>query len=63
MKTSPKANLRLETEEIEITPEMIEAGMNVVWKTDIMDPREPELRAMVRNIFTSMLSASRLRHS
>lgn len=47
---------------IEITLEMIEAAMDVVWRTDIMTPREDELRAMVREIFLTMLETSRKHH-
>ena len=32
MKQSPKGNLNPETREIEITPEMIEAGAKIVWE-------------------------------
>ncbi len=36
------------------TPAMIDAGMEVVWCTDIMEPREAELRVMVADVFKAM---------
>jgi hypothetical protein len=37
-----------------VTSEMLDAGMAVVWATDIMDPRENELREMLRQAFIVM---------
>jgi hypothetical protein len=48
-----------ELPEIEITPQMIEAGLAVVWRSPIMDPTEEEMRAMTREVFSVMLRASR----
>jgi hypothetical protein len=48
--------------EAEVTPEMIEAGMEVVWRTDITDPRETELHRMVSDIFRRMLTVSKECH-
>jgi hypothetical protein len=62
MKASPKANLSLETEEIEITPEMIEAGVLAYYENSgegWSNPGDSELSAMVRNVFQEMWSIHR----
>lgn len=46
--------------EIDITPEMIAAGMEVVWSVDLIDPREVELRVMVLEVFKRMAQVGRL---
>jgi hypothetical protein len=46
------------SEEMGVTPAMIDAGMEVVWNTPIMEPDEMELRAMVAEIFRRMFRAS-----
>jgi hypothetical protein len=45
----------LSTEKIEITPEMIEARTEVVWRTPIMDPDDAAMRQMVADVFRAML--------
>jgi hypothetical protein len=42
----------------EVTPEMIEAGMEVVWRTPIMEPDEAELKLMTEQIYREMFRAS-----
>jgi hypothetical protein len=41
----------------EVTPEMIEAGREALYKFDIMHPTEEEMREAVRAVFVSMLQA------
>jgi hypothetical protein len=43
--------------EIEITPEMIEAGFAKLYEFDITHPMEGEMREAVRDVFLSMLRA------
>jgi hypothetical protein len=43
---------------VEITPEMNEAGVEVVWRTPVMEPEEAVIRRMVNEIFSAMLRAS-----
>jgi hypothetical protein len=38
----------------EVTSEMLDAGMAVVWGTDIMHPSENELREMLREAYIVM---------
>jgi hypothetical protein len=40
--------------EVEITPEMIDAGTEIAWRTPIMEPDEALIRQMVRDIFSAM---------
>ena len=42
------------TDEIEITPEMIEAGLSELWNHDITEPRESEMREAVRAVYFAM---------
>jgi hypothetical protein len=37
-----------------VTSEMLDAGMAIVWATDITHPRENELREMLREAFVVM---------
>jgi endonuclease YncB( thermonuclease family) len=39
---------------IDVTEEMIDAGMAIVWETDILHPEEGELREMLRRAFVAM---------
>lgn len=43
----------------EITPEMIEAGAQVAWQTDLSEPREAEIDEMVARIFSVMLETQK----
>jgi hypothetical protein len=43
--------------EIQVTSEMIEAGLTVVWRAPIMDPDEESMKAMVRKVFIEMTRA------
>ena len=43
--------------EVEITPEMIEAGFAKLYEFDITHPMEGEMREAVRDVFLSMLRA------
>lgn len=46
--------IRLASDEIEITPEMIEAGLAELWNHDITEPREDEMREAVRSVYSAM---------
>jgi hypothetical protein len=48
--------------EIEVTPAMIEAGVDVFYDLPEMPPGEQELRAAVSRCFLAMLRASRKDH-
>ena len=50
-------------DEIEITPEMIEAGIAVAWAAPLMEPDDDSIRKMVEEIFRSMSLVRRVRHS
>lgn len=52
----------LSREEIEITPEMIEAGTEVVWRAPIMDADDAAMRQMVADVFRAMLRVSPTHH-
>ncbi len=43
--------------EVEITPEMIEVGLAVVWGSPIDCPTEDDMRLMVRRVFSVMSKA------
>jgi hypothetical protein len=43
--------------EIEITPEMIEAGLDELWNHSITEPTEREMRAAVKAVFLAMIAA------
>jgi hypothetical protein len=45
------------TEECEITPEMIEAGLDELYSHDITEPRRAEMREAVRAVFAAMCAA------
>lgn len=44
-------------EEIEATPEMIEAGLDELWNHNIMEPRHDEMRIAVASIYRVMSEA------
>jgi hypothetical protein len=46
-----------ENQEIEVTPEMIEAGLDEIWNHPIMEPTESELRVAVEGVFRAMIRA------
>jgi hypothetical protein len=48
---------------IEITPEMAEAGLDVAWRSPLMEATEGDLRLMVSQIFVAMMRAKRTHHS
>lgn len=51
----------LKEEEIVITPEMIEAGMECYWKLpELLGPDEDELRWLAANLYRRMEEARRL---
>jgi hypothetical protein len=54
---------RAANEEIEITPEMIDAGFAKLYEFDISHPMEAEMREAVRSVFLSMLLARQKSHS
>lgn len=43
-----------ERREIEITPEMIRAGVDVLWDFDLMHPTEDELQKAVGAVYRAM---------
>jgi hypothetical protein len=49
-----------EAPEIEITPEMIDAGVNCLWRSPIDEPSEDDLRVTAIKVFTAMFAARRL---
>jgi hypothetical protein len=49
----------IKTEEIEITPEMIEAGFGELCCHDITEPRDDEMREAVRCVFLAMFALRR----
>lgn len=44
--------------EIEITAEMIDAGVDVAWRSPLTEPDEASVRQMVIDIFRTMLRVS-----
>jgi hypothetical protein len=47
--------------DIEITPAMIEAGMDIAWRAPLTEPDENSIRRMVSDIFSAMLRARPIR--
>ena len=43
--------------EVEITPEMIEAGLECLWGFPVTEPTEGEMREAVKAVFIAMLAA------
>jgi hypothetical protein len=43
--------------EIEVTPEMVEAGLNELWSHDLCEARKEEFRVAVVAAFSAMMSA------
>ena len=48
-----------EVPEIEMTPDMIEAGAEVAWRAPIMEPDEPSMRKMVTDVFLAVYQLPR----
>ena len=47
-----------EVQEIEITPEMVEAGVRILWGSGTVDERLEADRLLVRDIFAAMFGAA-----
>lgn len=47
-----------EKEEIEVTPEMIEAGVDELYRHDILEPKRVEMKVAVSEVFRAMLCES-----
>lgn len=45
---------REKEDEIEITPEMIEAGLDELYNHDITEPRKDDMRLAVRSVYSAM---------
>jgi hypothetical protein len=55
--------LDVDTSEIEITPEMLEAGLAIVWRSPIDCPTEDDMRLMLTRLFTAMSKVRLESHS
>lgn len=49
-----------EMDEVEITPEMIEAGLEELYKHPVMEPDDGTMREAVKCVFKRMMASRRL---
>jgi hypothetical protein len=48
-----------ETQDVEVTPEMVEAGAEALWAEDFPLPNDEEMARVVSKVFTAMTKARR----